>query len=109
MNLEELMSRLQFATLATLVALALAPTAVAAQETRRYIAPGTAKDVTLPPFSGAVQVGKTLYLAGDIGLDANNKVPDTAEGEARLLLDRVQRTLSAAGYTMDDLVFVQIF
>ena len=37
------------------------------------------------------------------------KVPATAEAEARLLLDNVQRTLSAAGYTMDDLVFVQVF
>jgi 2-iminobutanoate/2-iminopropanoate deaminase len=108
-NTEEVMSRLQLAVLVTLVGGALAPTDLAAQETRRYIAPRTAADATLPPFSGAVQVGKTLYLSGDIGLDANNKVPDTAEGEARLLLDRIQRTLKDAGFTMDDLVFVQVF
>jgi 2-iminobutanoate/2-iminopropanoate deaminase len=80
-----------------------------AQEARRYIAPRTAADATLPPFSGAVQVGKTLYLSGDIGVDANNRVPDTAEAEAGLLLQSVQRTLKEAGYTMDDLVYVQVF
>jgi reactive intermediate/imine deaminase len=81
----------------------------AAQQPRRYVSARTAADAALPPFSGAVQAGNTLYLSGDIGLDANNRVPGTAEGEAKLLLDRVQKTLSAAGYTMDDLVYVQIF
>jgi reactive intermediate/imine deaminase len=94
---------------AALLAVTMAAVAVEAQETRRYIAPRTPADAALPPFSGAVQVGKTLYLSGDIGLDANNRVPDTAEAEARLLLDRVQKTLKDAGYAMDDLVFVQVF
>jgi 2-iminobutanoate/2-iminopropanoate deaminase len=80
-----------------------------AQESRRYIAPRTAADAALPPFSGAVQVGNTLYLSGDIGTDENNKVPPTAEGEARLLLERVQATLKQAGFTMDDLVTVTVY
>lgn len=103
------MSRTGLALVVVLVTLALGPAALDAQETRRYIAPRTPADAALPPYSAAVQVGKTLYLAGDIGLDANNKVPDTAEGEARLLLDRIQKTLTDAGYSMDDLVFVQVF
>lgn len=82
---------------------------VEAQETRRYLAPRTAADEGVPPFSGAVQIGKTLYLSGDIGLDESGKVPGTAEAEARLLLDSVQRTLKEAGLTMDDLAFVQVF
>ena len=85
------------------------PGASAAQVARRYIAPRTAADTTQPPFSGAVQVGNTLYLSGDIGIDENQKVPDTAEAEAKRLLDSVQRTLQQAGMTMDDLVSVQIF
>lgn len=84
-------------------------TTATAQEARRYINPRTAADAALPPYSGAVQVGNTLYLSGDIGVDANNKVPDTAEGEARLLLDRIQKTLTDAGYTMDDLVTVTVY
>lgn len=97
------------AAAAVTVAVLAAPVTAGAQESRRYITPRTAADTTLPPFSAAVEIGNTLYLSGDIGLDANNQVPGTAEAEARLLLDRVQKTLDTAGYTMDDLVFVQIF
>ncbi|OFW11360.1 MAG: hypothetical protein A3H96_18700 [Acidobacteria bacterium RIFCSPLOWO2_02_FULL_67_36] len=73
------------------------------------MAPSTAAEAAKPPFSGAVQVGNTLYLSGNIGLDENRRVPDTADAEARLLLDAVQKTLRDAGFTMDDLVFVQVF
>jgi 2-iminobutanoate/2-iminopropanoate deaminase len=62
-----------------------------------------------PPFSGAVRVGDTLYLSGDIGLDENRKVPATAKAEAKLLLDGIQATLKDAGYTMDDLVTVTVY
>ena len=62
-----------------------------------------------PPFSGAVRVGDTLYLSGDIGLDANHKVPESATAEARLLLDSFQSTLKEAGLTMDDLVSVTVY
>ena len=103
------MTRVPTVVIAGVVCLAAASAASHAQQTRRYIAPRTAADAGQPPFSGAVQVGKTLYLSGDIGLDANNRVPDTAEAEARLLLENVQRTLKSAGFTMDDLVFVQVF
>ena len=69
----------------------------------------TKADATLPPFSGAVLAGNTLYLAGEIGTDANNKVPDTAEAEAKAVLDKIQARLKSAGMSMDDLVSVQIF
>ena len=103
------MIRIAVGSLVLAVALTLDSASLVAQETRRYIAPRTAAGAALPPFSGAVQVGKTLYLSGDIGVDADNKVPATAEAEARLLLDNIQKTLKDAGYTMDDLVFVQVF
>jgi 2-iminobutanoate/2-iminopropanoate deaminase len=63
------------------------------------------------PFSDAVLVdGKTLYLSGRIGLIAGTtKVPDTAEEEARLVLEEIKRVLAMAGMTMDDLVSIQIF
>jgi enamine deaminase RidA (YjgF/YER057c/UK114 family) len=50
-----------------------------------------------------------LYLAGEIGTGADNKVPDTAEAEAKAVLDKVQARLKAAGLTMDDLVNVTIY
>ncbi len=62
------------------------------------------------PFSDAVLVGDTLYLAGRIGLDAaTGKPPATAEQEARLVLDQFKAVLAAADMTMDDLVSVQVF
>ena len=61
------------------------------------------------PFSDAVIVGKTIYLAGKLGLDATGKPPADAAAEARLVLDAVKTTLREAGATMDDLVSVQVF
>jgi 2-iminobutanoate/2-iminopropanoate deaminase len=62
------------------------------------------------PFSDAVWAGDTLYLCGHIGLDPKTGKPGaTPEEEARLVMDRVKRTLETAGLTMDDLVSVQIF
>jgi reactive intermediate/imine deaminase len=75
---------------------------------RRHInLPGRA---VTAPFSDAVLVGDTLYLAGRIGLlPGTRKVPATAEEEARLLLDQYKAVLAAADMTMDDLVSVQVF
>jgi 2-iminobutanoate/2-iminopropanoate deaminase len=63
------------------------------------------------PFADAVLVdGKTLYLSGRIGLIPDTtKVPETAEEEAHLVLQEVQRVLAMAGMRMDDLVSLQVF
>ena len=62
------------------------------------------------PFSDAVWHGNTLYLSGHIGLDPKTaRPPDSADAEARLVLDGVKRTLESAGLTMDNLLSVQIF
>ena len=81
---------------------------VSAGEDRTYVRPSL-PDGDGPPFSGAVRVGDTLYLSGDLGLDENQKVPDTAKAEAKLMLDGIKATLEAADYTMDDLVTVTIY
>jgi reactive intermediate/imine deaminase len=106
------MSKRNLSILAAAVCVITATAFVQARQagpSRRYTAPRTAADATLPPFSGAVLVGSTLYLSGDIGTDANQRVPDTAEAEAKAVLDKIQATLRAADMTMDDLVSVQIF
>ena len=65
---------------------------------------------TQAPFSNAILAGDTLYLAGSIGLDPKTgKAPDKIEDEVKLLLDGYKTTLAAAGMTMDDLVYVQVF
>jgi len=61
------------------------------------------------PFSDAILVGNTLYLAGRIGIDPKTgKVPEKIEDEAKVLLDSEKEVLAQAGMTMDDLVYVQI-
>ena len=77
-----------------------------AQSSRKYITPRSAAnpaDATQTPFSAAVVVGNSAYLAGVLGAG------DTAEVAAKAGLDSLQNSLKAAGMTMDDLVSVQIF
>jgi 2-iminobutanoate/2-iminopropanoate deaminase len=63
------------------------------------------------PFADVVLIdGKTLYLSGRLGvIPGTNKVPDTAEEEAHLVLQEIQRVLAMAGMRMDHLVSLQVF
>lgn len=79
-------------------------------------APPERRHINLPgrnvaaPFSDAVLVGDTLYLAGRLGLDPDTgRPPEDPAEEARLLLEGFQAVLAEAGMTMSDLVSVQVF
>lgn len=82
--------------------------AVKAAPARKYVnLPGRAVSA---PFSDAVQVGDTVYLAGRIGFKPGTReIPATAEEEAKNVLDQYKAVLAEAGMTMDDLVSVQVF
>jgi 2-iminobutanoate/2-iminopropanoate deaminase len=61
------------------------------------------------PFSNAILFGDALYISGSIGIDPKTgKAPDKIEDEIKLLLDGYKTLLGQAGFTMDDLVYVQI-
>lgn len=61
------------------------------------------------PFSDGILAGNTLYLAGRIGLHPKTgQPPAQIEDEIKLMLDSLKGTLTQAGMTMDDLVYVQI-
>ena len=65
--------------------------------------------VVQAPYSDGILAGNTLYLAGRIGLDPKTgKPPAEVEDEVKLLMDSLKGTLTQAGMTMDDLVYVQI-
>ena len=77
---------------------------------RKFIVKPRASDMKALPFSDAVLVGNTLYVAGHIGLDPKTGTPPaSAEDEARLVMDGIKGTVEAAGLSMDDVVSVQIF
>jgi 2-iminobutanoate/2-iminopropanoate deaminase len=77
---------------------------------RKYIVKPRASDMKALPFSDAVLVGNTLYIAGHIGLDPKTGTPPAgAEEEARMVMDGIKQTVELAGLTMDDVVSVQIF
>jgi 2-iminobutanoate/2-iminopropanoate deaminase len=62
------------------------------------------------PFSDAVLVGNTLYIAGRIGIDpATGLAPSDVQKELTLLFDDFEAVLRLADMTMDDLVWVQVF
>jgi 2-iminobutanoate/2-iminopropanoate deaminase len=76
----------------------------------RFFAPPGADPKTSPPFSNAVMVDATFYVAGHLGLDpATGKAGSDAETEARLVMDAVKQTLEKGGLTMDDLVSVTVY
>lgn len=77
---------------------------------RQYVEPPAPPTGTAPPFSEAVVVGDTVYVAGHIGLDPKTqKAVDNVDGEAHAVLDAVKKTVEASGLTMDDLVSVTVY
>lgn len=69
--------------------------------------PGRADD---NPFSNAVLVGDTLYLAGDIGIDpATGAPPADVKDEVKILMDRMKQRLEMVDMSMDDLVMVNVY
>jgi reactive intermediate/imine deaminase len=95
----------------TAVALTLVfATLALAQTARTFVNPRSeALNKNETPFSGAVRVGDTLYLSGQLGLGPDRKPPAEVSAEAKLVMDAVKQQLANAGMTMDDLVSVQIF
>lgn len=93
--------------IATATALADGGSAAAA---RGYIEHPLAPNGPALPFSDAVRIGDTLYVAGHLGLDPSTGSAAAApEAEARLVMDAVKGTLTRAGFTMDDFVSVTVY
>ena len=62
------------------------------------------------PYSNAVLVGDTLYLAGDIGIDpATGAPPPKIEDEVRIVMESMKARLERVGMSMDDLVMVEVY
>jgi 2-iminobutanoate/2-iminopropanoate deaminase len=83
----------------------------AAEADRQYVpAPAPAGSGPAAPFSEAVLVDGTLYVAGHIGLDpATQQAATDVDVEAHLVLDAIKHTVEQAGLSMDDLVSVTVY
>ena len=63
------------------------------------------------PYSQAVRVGNTLYLAGQIGLEpaTGQLVAGGIEAQTHQALRNIQAILAAAGFSLADVVQVQAY
>lgn len=91
-----------------LLCLLLAGCAAAPQ--RRIISTDGAPKA-LAVYSQGVQVGDALYLAGQIGLDPATRklVEGGTQAETRRAIENCKAILEAAGYSLRDVVQVQVF
>lgn len=61
-----------------------------------------ADPATTSPYSDAVRVGSTLYLAGNLGLDAAGKiVKGGIKGQAEQMMQNLKKVLEANGSSLD--------
>ena len=94
-----------------LMTLALTCQGVGATDSgHRYIVRDNTPARAQLPFSDAVEAGNTLYVSGTLGMNpADMQLPADPKIEAKQVMEAVQKTLEASGYTLDDLVSVQIY
>jgi len=87
------MSRVFAAAVGFVLGLAAAAVPASGAAARRHVnLPGRTVQA---PFSDAVVVGDTVYLAGRIGIDPRTgKAPEDLDEEIRLLLDGVKAVLA---------------
>ncbi|MBW2408783.1 MAG: RidA family protein [Deltaproteobacteria bacterium] len=66
--------------------------------------PGTEKIYEKLQFSQAVRAGNTIWVSGQVGMDATGMAGDGIEEQARLAFQNLQHVLEAAGSSLDDIV-----
>lgn len=78
---------------------------------QRRVITSSAAPKAIGPYSQAIQVGHTLYLSGQLGLDpaTGELVPGGIERETRKALENCRNILKAAGLDLADVVQVQVF
>jgi 2-iminobutanoate/2-iminopropanoate deaminase len=85
----------------------LAISAIGYSQARRAITVGESKGL---PFSDGMLVGDTLYIAGQEGTDANNKLVAGGIGpETQAALDNIQKVVKAAGFELKDVVAATVY
>lgn len=77
------------------------------KQPRRYLKLQTS--TTGAPFSDALQVDKTLYIAGQIGVDPQTgEIPSDLEKEIEFLFDRIEAILREAKMSLMNIALLQV-
>jgi aminoacrylate peracid reductase len=65
----------------------------------------------LAPYSPGVKAGNTLYVSGTLAMDKDGRTVGIGDVKAqtRAVLESIKSVIEAAGGTLDDVVFNQIF
>ena len=67
-------------------------------------------EVAGKPYSLATKAGSLVFVAGQIGLDNNDKPVSGGIGpEMRQTMEHVKEVLSEAGATLDDVTMVNVY
>ena len=90
---------------------AAAPTPETEPAQRRQTIMAEQAPAAIGPYSQAVQVGRHLYLSGQIGIDpeTGDMVTGGVEAETRQVLANAGAVLAAAGFTPADVVQSMVF
>ena len=93
------------------IALCAMPAIALAAPAKHYPSGGTRVSGPTPAYSAAVDADGTLYISGTSdGTDpATGKLPADITTGAKVVMNNVKRIVENAGYTMDDVVWLQIF
>ena len=82
------------------------------QDAGKKVISTTTAPEAIGPYSQAIRVGKTVYLAGQIAIDPKTKqvmANASIEDQTRLVLDNMRAVLAADGLTMDQVVTTTVF
>jgi len=93
------MTRTQLQKLAGALAIALTASTAGAQVS--YYNKGNDPS---RPFSLAVRAGDTVYLAGQLGLGADGKLPQGMEAQSRQAMDNIAAVLKGMDLSLDNVV-----
>ena len=94
-----------------LIALSLLHLGCDEESEKRVIIQTANAPEAIGPYSQAVLIDNTLYLAGQIPIDPDSgkMVNGGIEPQTRQVMKNIQQVLLAAGFKFDDVVQVQIF
>ncbi|MHA1583781.1 MAG: Rid family detoxifying hydrolase [Promethearchaeota archaeon] len=62
------------------------------------------------PYSHAVKIGKTMYLSGQIPINAQTgEIPEGIEAQTRQVFKNIDAVLKTGGYNFADVVICEVF